>query len=443
MSDLLQAVIAGAEPEELLALDLPSSYRAAYLLKDEAGMFEGETDKDVRKSLHVGEVAMPEPAPDECIVAVMSAAINFNTVWSAIFEPVPTFAFLEKLGKQGWHGGRHDLPYHQVGSDGSGVIVRVGAGVKNWKVGDKVVVSPSYVDEEDHASYDDGMLTETQLAWGFETNFGSLGEFCLVKANQLVRKPAHLSWEEAASNTLCAATAYRMLVGKHGAGMRQGDVVLVWGGTGGLGSYAVQFVRNGGGIPVAVVGSEEKARLVRAQGCEYVINRSELDLPEGNFRHPKAGRVLGEAIRSLVGEDPQIVFEYLGAETFGTSVYVAKRGGKIVTCGSSTGYRHEYDNRFLWMRLKQIVGSHGFNYHEAVQTNRLIGRGMIHPTLSKVYSLDAAGEATRAVQTNQHVGKVAVLCAAPSENLGIDAPELRAKIGADRISLYQRWAEQN
>jgi crotonyl-CoA reductase len=438
MSDLLQAVVAGAGPEELLAVELPSSYKAAHLLESEVGIFEGETDKDVRKSLHVGELAMPELAPDECVVAVMAAAINFNTVWSAIFEPVPTFAFLAKFGKQGWHGRRHDLPYHQVGSDGSGVVVRVGVGVKKWKVGDKVAISPTYVDEEDHASYDDGMMSESQLAWGFETNFGALGEFCLVKANQLIKKPAHLSWEEAASTTLCASTAYRMLVGRHGAQMKQGDVILVWGGTGGLGSYAVQLVKNGGGIPVPVVGSAEKAQLLRAQGCEHVINRSELNLGEGGFRHPKAGRILGEAIRSLVGEDPQIVFEYLGAETFGASVYVTKRGGKIVTCGSSTGYKHEYDNRFLWMRLKHIVGSHGYNYHEAVETNRLISLGMIHPTLSKVFPLDAAAEATRLVQTNQHVGKVAVLCAAPSENLGIDDPELRAKIGDDKIRLYRR-----
>ncbi|MCD0450563.1 crotonyl-CoA carboxylase/reductase [Actinocorallia sp. API 0066] len=437
MSDLLQAVIDGASPEELQNTPLPESFRAAYTLREEVGIFEGETDKDVRRSLHVGDVAMPEIAPDECVVAVMAAAINFNTVWSAIFEPVPTFAFLEKFGKQGWYGARHDLPYHILGSDGAGVVVRTGVGVKNWKVGDKVVISPAYVDEEDHASYDDGMMTETQLAWGFETNFGSLGEYCVVKANQLVKKPAHLTWEEAAANTLCAATAYRMLVGSHGAQMKQGDVVLVWGGTGGLGSYATQLVRNGGGIPVAVVGSQDKADLVRRQGVEHVINRNELGLGPEGFRARKAGRILGEAIRSTVGEDPQIVFEYLGAETFGASVYVAKRGGKIVTCGSSTGYRHEYDNRFLWMRLKSIVGSHGFNYHEAVQTNRLISLGMIHPTLSKVFDLNGAGEATRAVQTNQHTGKVAVLCAAPSEGLGIDDPALRAKIGEEKINLYR------
>ncbi|WP_026412217.1 crotonyl-CoA carboxylase/reductase [Actinomadura oligospora] len=438
MSELLEAVRSGASGRELAEIDLPARYRAAFTRKDEVGIFEGQRDKDVRRSMHVGEVEMPEIAPDECVVAVMSAAINFNTVWSAIFEPVPTFAFLEKFGRQGWYGARHDLPYHVLGSDGAGVVVRTGAGVKHWKVGDRVVISPSYVDEEDHGSYDDGMMSETQLAWGFETNFGSLGDFCVVKANQLITKPAHLTWEEAGSNTLCAATAYRMLVGTHGARMKQGDVVLVWGATGGLGSFATQLVLNGGGIPVAVVSSQEKAEIVRAQGCEHVIDRTDLDLGEGGLRNPKAGRILGEAIRGLVGEDPGIVFEYLGRETFGASVYVAKRGGKIVTCGSSTGYRHEYDNRFLWMRLKSIIGSHGFNYHEAVQVNRLFGLGMIHPTLSRTYALSDAGEATRAVQTNQHIGKVAVLCGATAEGQGVDDPALRERIGEERFHLFRR-----
>ncbi|WP_067488999.1 crotonyl-CoA carboxylase/reductase [Actinomadura hibisca] len=435
---LLDAARNGASEQELLDIDLPTRFRAAHTRKDEVGIFEGQTDKDVRRSLHVGEVDMPELAPDECVVAVMSAAINFNTVWSAIFEPVPTFAFLEKFGRQGWYGARHDLPYHVLGSDGSGVVVRTGAGVKKWKAGDRVVISPFYVDEEDHGSYDDGMMSDTQLAWGFETNFGSMGEYCIVKANQLIRKPAHLTWEEAGSNTLCAATAYRMLVGPHGAQMKQGDVVLIWGATGGLGSYATQLVKNGGGIPVGVVSSEAKADLVRAQGCDHVINRNELNLGEQGLRHPKAGRVLGEAIRRLVGEDPGIVFEYLGRETFGSSVYVAKRGGKVVTCGSSTGYKHEYDNRFLWMRLKSIIGSHGFNYHEAVQTNRLISLGMIHPTLSKVFPLEQSGEATRAVQTNRHIGKVAILCGATAEGQGVDDPAMRERIGEDKLNLYRR-----
>lgn len=438
MSDLLEAVRAGAKPADLLDCELPARFNAAYTLKDEVGIFEGETDKDVRRSMHFGEVDMPELAPDEVVVAVMAAAINFNTVWSAIFEPVPTFAFLEKLGRQDHWGARHNLPYHVLGSDASGVVVRTGIGVRNCKVGDKVVISPAVVDEQDHATYDDGMMTETQLAWGFETNYGALGEFTVVKANQLIKKPAHLSWEEAASSTLCAATAYRMLVGSHGVQMKQGDIVLVWGGTGGLGSYAIQMVKNGGGIPVAVVSSEEKAEIVRAQGCDAVINRAELDLGDAGFQSSKAWRRLGEEIRRLVGEDPHHVFEYLGRETFGASVYVARRGGKIVTCGSSTGFKHEYDNRFLWMRLKRIIGSHGFNYNEAVETNRLISLGMLHPTLSKVFPLTEAGEATRAVQTNQHIGKVGVLCGATEEGLGIDDRAMRERIGEDKINLYRR-----
>lgn len=133
--ELLDAVRSGATGPELQDIDLPGSFRAAYTLKNEVGIFDGQADKDVRRSLHVGEVDMPELAPDECVVAVMAAAINFNTVWSAIFEPIPTFAFLEKFGRQGWHGARHDLPYHVLGSDAAGVVVRTGSGVKRWKAG--------------------------------------------------------------------------------------------------------------------------------------------------------------------------------------------------------------------------------------------------------------------------------------------------------------------
>lgn len=438
MSALLDAVRAGAPAAELLDLELPTHYKAAYTRVDEVGIFDGEEDKDVRKSIHVGDVEMPELAPDEVIVAVMAAAINFNTIWTATFEPIPTFHFLYRYGQQSRWGARHNLPWHQLGSDGSGVVVRVGEAVQKWKVGDKVVLNPGYVDYEDPSNYDDAVQSDSQRAWGFETNFGSMGEFCLLKAHQLMAKPSHLSWEESASTTLCAATAYRMLVGKHGGQMKQGDVVLVWGATGGLGSYAVQLVKNGGGIPVAVVSSEEKAELVRRQGVEHVINRCELPLGEQGLAHPKAGRIFGEEIRRLAGEDPQIVFEYLGQETFPTSVYVAKTGGKIVTCGSSTGYQHQYDNRRLWMRVKSIVGSHGFNPVEAVATNRLITLGMLHPTLSTVFTLDESGEATRAVQTNQHVGKVGVLVNALKEHQGIDDWALREKFGEDKIMLYRR-----
>ena len=255
MDAIRDAILAGAPPEDLAALPLPESYRAVFVKRDETGMFEGLTssEKDPRKSLHVDEVAVPDLAPDECYIAVMASAINFNTVWTSIFEPMPTFGFLTRLGRESVWGARHDLPYHVVGSDAAGVVLQAGSAVRNWKTGDRVVVHCNYVDDQDPTAHDDSMLTANQRIWGFETNFGGLADFSVVKANQLMPKPEHLSWEEAACNALCNSTSYRMLVSRNGAAMKQGDVVLVWGASGGLGGYAVQYVLNGGGIPVGVV----------------------------------------------------------------------------------------------------------------------------------------------------------------------------------------------
>ena len=122
-----------------------------------------------------------------------------------------------------------------------------------------------------------------------------------------------------------------------------------------------------------------------------------------------------------------IVFEHPGRETFGASVYVARRGGTIVTCASTSGFMHSYDNRYLWMNLKRIVGSHFANYAEAWRANDLIARGLIQPTLSETFPLDQAPEAALSVHRNLHQGKVGVLCLAPGEGLGVRDPELRDK----------------
>ena len=433
MTELTDAVISGAAGPELARCELPASYRAAHILTSEATMFAGAAEKDVRKSLHLGDVPMPELAPDEVLIAVMAAAINYNTVWSAIFEPVPTFAFLARYARQSRWAARHDQPYHVLGSDAAGVIVRLGDSVHRWSVGDRVTVSPGVFDHEDPAASADGLTADEPLAWGFETNFGSLADFAVVKASQLMPMPPHLTWEEAACVGLCAGTAYRMLVSPRGAVMKQGDVVLVWGATGGLGGYAVQLVRNGGGVPVGVVSSAAKAELARELGCTAVVNREALD----GLSTVKGWRQLGEEVRRQVGEDPHIVFEHAGRETFAASVYVARRGGTVVTCGSSTGYQHEYDNRHLWMKVKRIVGSHGANYQESWEANRLVRLGMLAPTLSVVHPLAEVGEATRAVQLNLHTGKVGVLCLAPREGMGVADPALRDTIGADRLGLFR------
>ena len=443
MDDILSAIEGGASGEEIDGLPLPSTYRAAIVLEQEVGLFEGlsSEEKDPRRSLHIEDVPVPELAPDEAYVAVMASAINFNTVWTSIFEPLPTFAFLKRLGKESVWGARHDLPYHVVGSDASGVVLRVGSAVRNWKPGDRVSVHCNYLDDQDPSAHDDSMLAANQRIWGFESNFGGLADLTLVKANQLMPKPRHLSWEEAACNALCNSTSYRMLVSRHGAQMKQGDVVLVWGASGGLGGYAVQYVLNGGGIPVGVVSSEEKVKLLNDLGVEAVIDRKAANYRFWSDEHTQdegEWRRFGKDIRSLVGEDPSIVFEHPGRQTMGASVFVCARGGTVITCAATSGYMIEYDNRHLWMKLKSIKSSHFANYREAWDANRLISLGKIQPILSAVFPLVEVGEAAHQVHHNLHEGKIGVLCLAPSEGLGIEDPEFRARVGEDRITLFRR-----
>ena len=426
MKEILEAILAGdTSSEEFAALSLPESYLGTTIHKDEIGMFEGlpSRDKDPRQSLHVEEVATPELGPGEAIVAVMASAINYNTVWTSIFEPVPTFAFLERYGRLSQLSARHDLPYHVVGSDLAGVVLRTGPGVHAWKPGDEVVAHCLSVELESPDGHNDTMLDPEQRIWGFETNFGGLAQLALVKSNQLLPKPAHLSWEEAACPGLVNSTAYRQLVSRNGAQMKQGDTVLIWGASGGLGSYATQMAINGGATPVCVVSSDDKAELCRRMGAELIIDRRAEGYRFWKDEHTqdqKEWRRFGARIRELTGgDDPDIVFEHPGRETFGASIFVARKGGTIVTCASTSGYLHEYDNRYLWMNLKRIIGSHFANYREAWEANRLINRGLVHPTLSKTYPLPETGQAALEVHHNQHQGKVGVLCLSPEEGLGV------------------------
>ena len=434
MQKFLDAILSGsATTQDYLEIALPEAYLGLTVHADEVTMFEGlpTAEKDPRKSLHLEQVPVPELGPGEAIVAVMASAVNYNTVWTSIFEPVSTFGFLQRYGRSSAQGKRHDLPYHVVGSDLSGVVLRTGPGVNAWKPGDEVVAHCLSVELERPEGHNDTMLDPEQRIWGFETNFGGLAELALVKANQLMPKAAHLTWEEAACPGLVNSTAYRQLISKNGAALKLGDTVLIWGASGGLGSYATQLALAAGATPVCVVSSESKAEICRRMGAELVIDR----VAEGyqfwkdeHTQDPREWRRFGSRIRELTGgRDADIVFEHPGRETFGASVYAAKRGGTIVSCASTSGFMHEYDNRYLWMNLKRIIGSHFANYSEAWAANDLIARGIIHPTLSRSYSLDQAGQAAFDVHRNLHQGKVGVLCLAPGEGLGVSDAATRGR----------------
>ena len=447
MQHIREAIMDGhAKTDDFEGLPLPEWMLAVTTHKDEAAMFEGldSWDKDPRKSLHVDRVAVPEVGPNEALVAVMASSINFNTVWSSIFEPLSTFLFLERAAKKSPWDRRHNLPYHILGSDAAGVVLKVGPGVNLFRPGDEVTIHCNYVDMQAPDGHDDSMLDPDQRIWGFETNFGGLAEVALVRANQLMPKPPHLTWEEAASMPLVNSTAYRMLVSHNGTQIKQGDIVLIWGAVGGLGGFALQYVLNAGAFPICVVSSPEKVRLCETIGARWVIDRNaegyEFWDADGAQNQAELRR-FGKQIREMTGgEDPDMVYEHPGHETFAASVFVARPGGSVVTCASTSGYTHEYDNRYLWMNKKRIIGSHFANYREAWEANRLVCKRAIHPLLSETYGLHDAGEAAYRVHHNRQIGKMGVLCLAPEEGLGVTDEEGRARhIG--QINLYRNAAK--
>ena len=187
---------------------------------------------------------------NEVLVLVMAAGINYNGVWAALGVPISPFD-------------GHKQPYHIAGSDASGIVWAVGDKVKRWKVGDEVVVHCNQDDGDDEeCNGGDPMFSTSQRIWGYETPDGSFAQFTRVQAQQLMRRPAHQAWEESACYTLTLATAYRMLFGHKPHELRPGQNVLVWGASGGLGSYAIQLINTAGGNSIGVISDEDKREFV-------------------------------------------------------------------------------------------------------------------------------------------------------------------------------------
>jgi len=351
-------------------------------------------------ALRMEQAEVPVLRPNEVLVRVMAAGVNFNGVWVCRGIPVP----LSRL--------RTGYDFHIAGSDAAGTVVAVGAGVTRWKPGDEVVLHCNVTCGECAAcNGGDPLACEQQRIWGYETNWGSFGQIARVQAQQLLRKPPHLSWEEAASYGLCLFTAYRMLVTR--ARVAFDETVLIWGAAGGLGSFATQLTLLVGARPICVVSSDDKEAFCRELGARHVLDRRAFDLTR-----PEGMRAFGTAVRALTGgRDPDVVFEHVGQATFPTSVFVCGRFGRVVICGATSGYDLQFDVRHLWMRQKTILGSHFANHCEAERANRLVLQKRIRPVLTRTFPFERVPEALALQERIDHFGKIAVL-------VGADEPEL-------------------
>jgi len=384
--DLSQVANVETEPGEL-----PKSM-AAWVIREER---QGEpTD-----AFQVEEIEVPEPGAFEVIVRVMAAGVNFNSIWAALGEPVSIFAY----------GDHPRWGHHIAGSDASGIVWKVGAGVRRWKPGDEVVLhanQASYEDPEVHGL--DPLAAPSQLGWGYQTTWGSFAQFAKVQAQQLLPKPTHLSWVDCSAYGVTYFTAYRMLIDRCGLGA--GDNVLIWGAAGGMGVFATQLCAVAGARAVGVVSSAEKGRLVRELGAVDYVDRREFGPGDG-------GRFV-ERVAQILGDAPDIVFEHVGKDTFPLSVAAVKRFGKVVTCGATSGYMLALDGHNLVNGQKQIIGSHAANAYECWRANQLIIDGSIRPVLWRAMRFDELPEAHRLLHENRHVGKLSIVVGARDEQEG-------------------------
>lgn len=395
-----------------------------------AWVIRKETEGEPTEAFKLEDIETPEPGAFEVIVRVMAAGVNFNNVWAALGKPVSVFGY----------GDHPEYGHHIGGSDASGIVWKVGEGVTRWKVGDEVVVhcnQASYEDVEVHGL--DPMAAPSQRIWGYETTWGSFAQFTKVQAQQLLPRPKNLSWAEGASYGLTYFTAYRMLMDQ--AKIQPGHNVLIWGAAGGLGVFAVQLCKAAGANAIGVVSSDEKGELVKQLGAVDYINRNEFagmmrtgnETPEEEKERFKVSRAFAKRCKEILGDSPDVVFEHVGQATFPTSVFTVKPFGKVVICGATSGYTLDFDVRYLWMRQKEIIGSHFANAYECMKANQLMAEGKVQPVLWKTMGFEGVPEAHQMLHENRHLGKIAILVGAESEDEGREEEgpgAIRAEVGA-------------
>jgi crotonyl-CoA carboxylase/reductase len=413
--DLTDVTDPGVEPGTL-----PETM-AAWVIRQER---EGEPID----AFQLEQIEVPQPGAFEVIVRVMAAGVNFNNVWAALGKPVSVFR------------SHPNEDHHIGGSDASGIVWKVGEGVTKWQPGDEVVIhcnQASYEDVEVHGL--DPLAAPSQKIWGYETSWGSFAQFTKVQAQQLIRKPENLTWDEAASYGLTYFTAYRMLIDQ--CKIQAGDRVLIWGAAGGLGVFATQLCKAAGAQAVGVVSSPEKGELLEKIGITGWIDRNEFagmmrkggESPDEEKARFKESRRFSKKVAEILGAPPDIVVEHVGQATFPTSVLTVKPFGKVVICGATSGYNLDFDVRYLWMRQKQIIGSHFANAYEATRANELIEHGQIRPVLWRTMGFDQVAEAHQLMRENKHLGKISILVGASAEGQGKTAEgpgAIRAEVGA-------------
>jgi NADPH:quinone reductase-like Zn-dependent oxidoreductase len=338
------------------------------------------------EALHLLERPLPEPGPCQVRLRVRAVSLNHLDLWV----------------RRGVPGHRFPLPIIP-GCDLAGTITAVGPGVAGWEVGAEALVAPGTgcgrclecLSGREH-------LCRWYAIFG-ETRDGGCAEEAVVPSVQLLPPPRGLSPAEAVSLPLSLLTAWHMLVDR--ARVRPGETVLVQAGASGVGIFAVQVARLFGATVYATAGSEEKARRVRALGASEVILYRERDFLE-------------EVRRLTAKRGVDVVADTIGAETFDRSIRALAKGGRLVTCGATSGPEVRIDLRFLFFKGLSFLGSTMGTKGELIEALRLVEEGRIRPVVDRVFRMDELPRAHEHLEARRAVGKVVIA------GFGVDPAEI-------------------
>ncbi len=322
--------------------------------------------------LEIADLPRPSAGPGEVVIRVKAAGMNHLDTWVRRGIPGTTLPMI-------------------LGSDAAGLVVETGTGVRGLAEGDKVFVSPGYscgrclacLSGQDPLCKDYGMFGEHRD--------GTQAEFVALPAGSVLPLPAGLTFEEGAAFPLVFLTAWHMVVGR--AAVRVGEEVLVHAGGSGVGSAAIQIARLHGARVLTTVGSDDKAGKVRALGAEAVINYRKSDFLEEVRR-----------LTSKRGVD--VVIESVGQETWDRSLRALAKGGRLVTCGATSGYQGTTDLRHVFYKGLSILGSTMGTRAELLRLAPLVGEGKLKPVIDRVLPLDRVAEGHRAMAERSLFGKI-------------------------------------
>ncbi len=294
-----------------------------------------------------------------------------------------SFNYHDVFTVKGMPGIKVPLPV-VIGLDLAGEVAEVGAGVAGWKVGDRVLVNP--------VNKKKGLMGEM-----FD---GGMAEYCLVSADQLIKMPDGVSFEDAASLPVAYGTAHRMLI-THNT-IKKGDRVLILGASGGVGTGCVVLSKLLGAHVIACASSEEKMARLRQIGADETIDYTKVDFSKWAIEK------YGKPQRRSYEGGVDVVINFTGGDTWAPTLRCVKRGGKILVCGATAGHDPKEDLRYVWSFELQIIGSNSFYDDDLAGLMKMIQTGDIKPLVDVVLPLERAAEGLRLIQDRKVIGKVVI-----------------------------------